>query len=547
MDYLWWRDGIIYQIYPRSFADSNGDGIGDLNGITARLGFLEKLGIDAIWLSPINPSPDVDFGYDVSNYTGVDPKYGSMADFDALVEAAHRYGIRIILDLVLNHTSDQHPWFLEARKSRDNPYRDWYIWRDPRPGGGPPNNWESSFGGSGWQFDLATGQYYFHMFYPQQPDLNWRNPAVRSAILDVFRFWLEKGVDGFRLDVFNVYFKHAELLSNPVQFGLRGFDRQQHLYDINQPEMLPLLQEIRTLLDAYPERYAVGETFLDVPAVYPAFLRKGLSPAALAARYCGADRLHATFNFEFLGSPWRPGSFLQAIERWQEALGAVDWPTYVLNNHDNPRSATRFGRGEEDERLKVAAALLLTQRGTPYLYYGEEIGMRDISLRRDQILDPIGRRYWPVFKGRDGCRAPMQWDNSRNAGFSLADQTWLPLHPDYPVRNLAAQAADPDSLYNFYRLLIQLRRKCPALRQGMFQPLTFAPRSVLAYLRQSENQAVLVALNFSQKAQPLELGGALARCSWRLLLSNQRETLEAHSFSTLVLKPNEACILEQVV
>jgi alpha-glucosidase len=545
MDYLWWRDGIIYQIYPRSFADSNGDGIGDLNGITARLGSLEKLGIDAIWLSPINPSPDVDFGYDISDYTGVDPKYGSMADFDTLVEAAHRCGIRIILDLVLNHTSDQHPWFLEARKSRDNPYRDWYIWRDPRPGGGPPNNWESSFGGSGWQFDPATGQSYFHMFYPQQPDLNWRNPAVRTAILDVFRFWLEKGVDGFRLDVFNVFFKHAELLSNPVQFGLRGFDRQQHLYDINQPEMLPLLQEIRALLDAYPERYAVGETFLDVPAVYPAFLRKGLSPAGLAARYCGTDQLHATFNFEFLGSPWRPGSFLQAIKCWQEALGADGWPTFVLNNHDNPRSATRFGTGEEDERLKVAAALLLTQRGTPYLYYGEEIGMRDISLRRDQILDPIGRRYWPVFKGRDGCRAPMQWDSSQNAGFSPADRTWLPLHPDYPVRNMAAQEADPDSLYNFYRRLIQLRRECPALRGGMFQPLTSTPRTVLTYLRQSENQAVLVALNFSPKSQQLVLGGELARCSWRLLLSNRRETLEAHSFSTLALRPNEACILEQ--
>ncbi|HZW03594.1 MAG TPA: alpha-glucosidase, partial [Anaerolineaceae bacterium] len=375
-DFLWWRDGIIYQIYPRSFADSNADGIGDLNGITARLDYLQDLGIDAIWLSPINPSPDVDFGYDVADYLDIDPKFGTMADFDRLLAEAHGREIRIVLDLVLNHTSDRHPWFQQARSGRDNPYRDWYIWSDPAPGGSPPNNWASRFGGSGWELDPATGQYYFHMFYKEQPDLNFRNPAVRQAVLDVFRFWLEKGVDGFRLDVFNVYYKDADFRPNPARIGLIGWDRQFHRYDYDQPEMLPMLADIRALLDSYPERYAVGETFEASPAQ--------------AAAYTGADRLHATFNFRFTGCPWQPRCFLKAVQDWESALSVDDWPNYVLNNHDVPRSATRFGAGENDERLKVAATMLLTLRGTPFLYYGEEIGMRDISLPRAEILDPVG-------------------------------------------------------------------------------------------------------------------------------------------------------------
>ena len=258
--FLWWRDGIIYQIYPRSFADSNGDGIGDLQGIIGRLEYLSELGIDAIWLSPIYPSPDVDFGYDVAHYTDVDPKFGTLEDFQQLVDESRRHNIRIILDLVLNHTSDQHPWFLESRKSKDNPYHDWYLWKDSKPGGGPPNNWQAVFGGSGWQYDPHLDQYYYHMFYKEQPDLNWRNPDVRAALLNVFRFWLDRGVSGFRLDVFNNYFKDPLFRDNPPRLGIRGFDRQKHIYDTSQPEMYPLLEEIRRLLDQYPESYVVGET-----------------------------------------------------------------------------------------------------------------------------------------------------------------------------------------------------------------------------------------------------------------------------------------------
>ncbi len=529
--YCWWRDGVIYQIYPRSFSDSNSDGIGDLNGIIARLDYLAELGVDALWLSPVNPSPDVDFGYDVSDYNDIDPKFGTLADFDRLLEEAHRRNIRIILDLVLNHTSNQHPWFLQSSQSRENPYRDWYIWRDPSPDGKTPNRWESIFGGRAWEYHSATGQYYYHMFYPQQPDLNWRHPPVRQAMLDVFRFWLERGVDGFRLDVFNMYFKDADFRDNPPALGLRGFDRQKHIYDCNQPEMQGILTEIRALLNQYPDRYAVGETFM-------------AAGAQDAARYTGETQLHATFNFDFLFSPWKPARFLQAIQTWDQALGVNDWPTYVLNNHDQPRSATRYARGADDERLKVAATLLLTQRGTPYLYYGEEIGQRDIRLRRDQIMDPVGKRYWPFNKGRDACRAPMQWDAAAHAGFSAAEP-WLPPHPDYPTRNVVAQRGDPNSLLNFYKQLIALRKKYAALRSGLFQPITFEPRAVLGYLRETSDQTALVALNFSRRPQRLMLGGSLAKKSWQLLLSNRREKLDETRFSSIALAPDEACILLQ--
>jgi len=527
---LWWRDGAIYQIYPRSFADSTGSGIGDLNGIISHLDYLQELGIDALWLSPFFPTPDVDFGYDISDYTAVDPRFGTLEDFDRLVSAARQRGIHLVLDMVLNHTSDQHPWFQESRKSKENAFSDWYMWRDPRPGSKFPNNWQSIFGGPAWEFEPARRQYYYHMFYKQQPDLNWRNPNVRRALLDVLRFWLERGVAGFRLDVFNVYFKHADYLDNPAKFGLRGFDRQRHLYDTDQPEMIPLLAEMRELVDSYPERYLVGETFLSSPQV--------------AARYAAPNLLHASFNFEFMAWRWHPKLFLRAIQRWEDALDADAWPNYVLNNHDMRRSASRYGRGEDDERLKVAAALLLTQRGTPFLYYGEEIGMRDISLTRAEIKDPVGKRYWPFYKGRDGCRSPMQWDDTQNAGFT-SGEPWLPVHPNYVHRNAAAQRSDPGSLFHFYRQLLALRRQYPAMVKGMFQPLTFDPRSVLGYLRQTTDQTILVALNFSNRPVKLILGSEMTRANWGLLLSNQRDTLDASPGSSLRLAPNEACILLQ--
>ncbi len=531
----WWHDGVIYQIYPRSFADSNGDGIGDLPGITARLDYLAELGVDALWLSPFFPSPDVDFGYDVANYTDVDPQYGTLADFDALIAAAHARGLHIILDMVLNHTSDQHPWFQESRKSKDNPYRDWYLWR------AKPNNWQSVFGGGGWQLDPLTGEYYFHMFFKQQPDLNWRNPAVRQAILDVFRFWLDRGVDGFRLDVFNAYFKHADLPDQPTAFGLRGFDRLKHVYDMDQPEMMPLLQELRALLAAYPgDRYVVGETFL--------------SSAEKAARYTGIDRLHAAFNFEFLNAPFEPRRMMRLINHWEHLLGEQDWPNYVLNNHDITRTATRWHTGEKDDKLKMAALLLLTLRGTPFLYYGEEIGMRDLRIRRkSEIQDPVGRVYYPFFVGRDGCRSPMQWNGAINAGFCPPNvHPWLPVHADHVTRSLASQRVEPDSLWHFYQQLLAIRKRCAAITQGIFLPIAPDSRVLLAYVRQSKEQTLLVAINFSSREQGLVLGRELNQAHWRVLISSRRPELAEQENPQLLhggllhLRGHEAMLLEKV-
>jgi alpha-glucosidase len=522
--YLWWRDGVIYQIYPRSFMDTNGDGIGDLNGITSKLGYLNTLGIDAIWLSPIYPSPNVDFGYDVSDYTGIHPQFGSMSDFERLVDEAHRLKIHVILDLVLNHTSNQHSWFIQSCQSKNNTYRDWYLWRNQ------PNNWQSVFGGKGWELDSASGEYYFHMFYKEQPDVNWRNPELKKAMLEVLRFWLDKGVDGFRLDVFNAYFKRSDFMDNPPKFGIRGFDRQEHINDIDQPEMMPLLGEFRSLLDAYSERYMVGETFLN--------------GAEKAATYCGSDKLHAAFNFEFLRSRWHPKEFLNTIQRWENILPPEVNPNYVLNNHDVPRSATRYGRGENDERLKILAALLLTQRGTPFIYYGEEIGMRNVRVTRHQIQDSVGKRFWPFYSGRDGCRSPMQWNASKNAGFSQG-KPWLPLHSNYMERNVLTQKEDPDSLYCFYRQLIQLRRQEKALRQGIFLALTYEPRFILAYMRKLEGETILIVMNFGWRQMRFFLGSELNRAHWRVLLSNKSfELTEDHS-GQLLLKPEQVVILKQ--
>lgn len=537
-NYLWWRDGIIYQIYPRSFADSNGDGIGDLDGITARLDYLQDLGVDALWLSPIYPSPDVDFGYDISNYTDVDPKFGSLEGFDRLTNEAHKRGLRVILDLVLNHTSDQHPWFIESRKSKSNPFRDYYLWREPKQNGDPPNNWLSVFGGGGWELDPGTGQMYFHMFYKEQPDVNWRNPQVRQYMLDVFKFWLDRGVDGFRLDVFNAYLKHPDLLDNPPA-GLKlrpesllPFFRMQHVHDMDSPDLVPLLGEIRQILDSYGDTYVVGETFLGGPET--------------AAGYTGSDRLHAAFNFDFLRCSWWARAFFQSIQGWDSLLGPDGWPNYVLNNHDTVRSATRFVRGEDDDRLKVAAAMMLSLRGTPFMYYGEEIGMRNISLTRDQIKDPIGRRFWPISVGRDGCRAPMQWSAAPNAGFAPPHtETWLPLHPDYQTRNVMNQQADPDSLLNWYKRLIALRKAHPALRTGSFVPLTQGTNFVLAYLRPVESETVIVALNFSSRRQRLVLGPEQAGRTWSLLLSNRRSSMVPVESDVIPLEPYEAIFLRQ--
>ena len=527
-DWLWWRDGVIYQVYPRSFQDSGNDGLGDLRGIISRLDYLQELGVSAIWLSPFYPSPDKDFGYDIADHSAVDPRFGTLQDFNELVDQSHARGIRLILDLVLNHTSDQHPWFMESRASRDNPRRDWYIWREK------PNNWISYFGGKAWKFDPLTGEYFLHLFTQDQPDLNWRNLAVRQAQLDVVRCWLERGVDGFRLDVFNTYFKDAELRNNPAKFGISTVLTQVQKYNLDQPEMLPLLAEFRSILDTYPQRYSVGET--------------EHATAQKAAAYCGTDRLHAAFSFELvgfggLGVRWNPRWIMERFQERERAFTkSALWPTTVTGNHDVKRPATRFSRREDDAMAKIAMFLLLTLRGTPFLYYGDEIGMRDLVLSRDEIMDPVGKAYWPFMKGRDGCRSPMQWDNSPQAGFSRA-QPWLMVHPNYTLRNVAAQRQDPLSILNLTKNLIALRKHIPALLQGAMVFSKIGLPRILVYERALPNQRLLCLCNFHKKPLKLEIG-SLGNFNQLLLSTHpERQTL---SFPILELQPFEACLLLEV-
>ncbi len=527
----WWQEAVFYHIYLRSFSDSDGDGLGDLPGLINRLDHLKgqpsSLGVDAIWLSPFYPSPDKDFGYDVADYCAVDPRYGSMEDFDRLIEEAHQRGIRILIDLVFNHSSDQHAWFQESSSSRESSKHDWYIWRDARSENRPPNNWASIFGGKAWEWNKQRQQFYYHMFLPEQPDLNWRNAEVQEAMMNVVRFWLERGVDGFRLDVFNLWFKHEDMPDNPKKLGLRGYERQNHLYDIDQPEMHPALQRFRRILDDYGERTSVGE-----------FLGPDLETAA---SYCHDKELHMAFNFNFTWCPWKPSAFHQAILKWEAALSDEGWPCYVLSNHDGPRRhISRYGGRHPDKIGKVAASMLLTLRGTPFLYYGEEIGMPDMPLKRSQLKDPISRKYWPIHS-RDQGRAPMQWDDTINAGFSYGNP-WLPVHPEYRGRNVAGQINAPHSMLSFYRNLIRLRRRTPALQLGSYLPLQRKAKDGLLYLRHHSSGDALIGLNFKSKPIRMRFDREPTSASWTLAMSSDPNSNAKISNGELELSPFEAVI-----
>lgn len=495
----WWRSAVFYEIYVRSFQDSNGDGVGDLPGIIQRLDYLndgtpDSLGVDALWLTPINPSPMFDFGYDVSDYCEVDPLFGTLADLDRLVAEAHRRNIRIILDLVPNHTSHLHPWFQASRRARTDPHRDWYVWRDPAPDGGPPNNWVSSFGGPAWTLDPTTGQYYLHSFLAEQPDLNYRNPAVAQAMADVIAFWLDRGIDGFRVDVIHKMVKDAQLRDNPPpapeeDHPIRHYGGLKHIYDEDQPEVHDIIRSWRRILDRYGPRVMVGEVYLfDLQRL---------------ARYYGSghDELPLAFNFSFLWSPWDAAAFREQVDRMEALLPPAAQPTYVLSSHDAPRYRTRFGDSTwGDARARVAALMLLTLRGTPFLYYGEEIGMRDVVIPLERIRDPVGKRFPAV--GRDPERTPMQWDPAPGAGFTTAATSWLPLASDFATVNVAAQAQDPRSHLSFYRRVMWYRKRATALTQGTYRRLE-GPPDTFVYLREHDAQRLLIALNFA--AQPRKL------------------------------------------
>ncbi len=516
----WWERAVIYQIYPRSFQDSDGDGVGDLRGIEQRLDYLVELGIDAIWLSPIFPSPMADFGYDVADYCGIDPLFGNLEYFDRLLAAAHQRGLKLLLDLVPNHSSDQHPWFLESRSSRDSPKRDWYIWRDPVPGAKgerlPPNNWISDFGGSAWEWDEATGQYYLHAFLKEQPDLNWRNPEVRAAMLDVIRFWFDPGVDGFRIDVLWHLIKAEGLPDNPVNPDYRPEMGEKlkvlQTHSTHQPEVHDLAAEMRALADDYGDRLLVGEIVL---------------PLEELMHYYGRERpgVHLPFNFQLVEAPWNAADLRRMIADYEAALPHGGWPNWVIASHDYPRIAARLGEAQ----ARVAAMLLLTLRGTPTLYQGDELGIGKVEIPPNKVRDPKELREPGIGLGRDPSRTPMAWDSSPHAGFITAEP-WLPLHADWQSRNVAAQSGDPASMLSLYRALLRLRRAEPALSIGAIKLIESGP-DLLAYERRHGDTRLAIALNLSDEPCPINMPG-------KPLLS----TLDLRPLVTM-LRPNEGVIV----
>ncbi len=568
----WWQKAVFYQIYPRSFADGNGDGIGDLRGMIQRLDYLQDLGIDAIWLSPHYPSPQFDCGYDIADYTDVASEYGTLAEFREFLDGAHRRSLRVILDLVLNHTSDQHRWFLESKSSRDNPKRDWYIWRDGRDDD-PPNNWNSTFGGSAWEYDPQTDQYYYHFFFKQQPDLNWRNPEVRAAMWDAVRFWLDMGVDGFRLDAIGTIFEHPDLPDHPVKKSMIELAAARELattpaerealaaeweamfaYQVEQPGMHELMQELRRVVDEFDDRMLVGEN------------------EEIAYHGNGHNELHMVFNFPLMKTRRLTPEWIRANQRQRLAeLAAISpdaWPCNTLGNHDASRVKSHYGDGVHDDELaRLHLALLLTLRGTPFLYNGEEIGMTDLLLQdiaqfRDQLGVWVYRSLTEELKlpaafalrraaevSRDRARTPLQWANAANAGFSPAGiATWLPVNPNYAQGvNVADQQDDPGSLLNFYRRMLRLRKATPALIAGDYTPIHEEATDYLAFLRRlpaAEGPSCLVVLNFSERPQTLHF--ELDAVGVRRLFSSRERGSGHDDLAQLYLGPYEAYIGELV-
>ena len=500
----WWRGAAIYQVYPRSFQDSNGDGIGDLKGITQRLPYIASLGVDAVWISPFFTSPMKDFGYDVSDYCDIDPMFGRLADFDAMLSEAHRLGLKIMIDLVLSHTSDQHPWFIESRSSKTNAKSDWYVWAEPKPDGTAPNNWLSIFGGPAWEWDSTRRQYFMHNFLTSQPDLNFHNMDVQQALLDVTKFWLDRGVDGFRLDTINFYVHDRELRDNPalppemrndtIAPSVNPYNYQEHLYDKNRPENLAFLERFRALLNQYPAATAVGEV---------GDAQIGLQ---IVADYTsGGNKVHMCYAFDFLSpSPVNPDRVKQIVSDFGTA--AVDgWACWAFSNHDVVRHASRleeYGQGAGWPRMLIG--LIGALRGSICLYQGEELGLGEADVAFEDLQDPYGIRFWPKFKGRDGCRTPMVWDNTEpNAGFSNG-RPWLPVSAEQAASAVSVQEHDAGSMLNHYRTFLNFRRSHPALVKGEIA-FTHADEHVLAFTRTYGNEKMLCVFNFTNASQTLQL------------------------------------------
>ena len=509
IDKDWWRGAVIYQIYPRSFQDQNGDGVGDLVGITSRLDYVADLGVDAIWLSPVFTSPMKDFGYDVSDYRGIDPSFGTLEDFDRLVQKAHSLGLKVIIDQVISHSSDKHAWFAESRQSRTNPRADWYVWADPKPDGTPPNNWLSIFGGSAWQWDSRRMQYYLHNFLVSQPDLNFHNPDVQDALLADMRFWLERGVDGFRLDTVNFYFCSLGLESNPVvkpeDFNastapaVNPYNFQEHLFDKSRPENLDFLKRLRAMMDEYPGRTTVGE------------IGDSQHQLEVMAQYTSGDeRLHMAYTFDYLGGVFSADHFRKSIAM-TEAAAPGGWICLAFSNHDVVRHVSRWAvHGQEAAFTRLAATLLLTMRGSVCLYQGEELGLKEAELAFEDLVDPYGIEFWPQFKGRDGCRTPMVWQaHAANGAFSTANRTWLPVPAEHLLHAVDTQDGVDGSVLEFYRALLAFRKAHPALAKGSIRLLD-APGNVLAFIRETPEERLLCVFNMGEAAATFTLPADLS-------------------------------------
>ncbi len=520
----WWRNGVVYQIYPRSFMDSNGDGVGDLPGITSKLDYLQWLGIDALWLSPIFPSPMKDFGYDVSNYTDIHPLFGTLADFDTLLSEAHKRNLRVLLDLVPNHTSDQHAWFKESRSSRDNPKRSWYIWADAKPDGSPPNNWLAYFGGSAWTWDEATGQYYMHNFLPEQPDLNYRNPDVLEAMLNEIRFWLNRDVDGFRVDVIDRMIKDDQLRDNPMNPDyVEGRDNpmwaQQRVYSEGRPEIKDLIRQFRKVFDEYPDRVMIGE------------IAYSTDPTLIAGYYGDNDLIHLPFNFAPIMLKWDAAQFRAFVDAYEAVLPPGCQPNYVLGNHDMERIASRVGPAQ----ARVGAMMLLTLRGTPFIYQGEELGMLNGDIKPEQYQDPQGIN---TGVSRDFERTPIHWSAAPYAGFSTVEP-WLPVAPDYTILNVESEKHDPRSMLSLYRALLTFRRDSAALLAGRYQSHE-SPEGTFVYKRTHADENLLIALNFTNQDKIITLP---AFDQGETILSTHMDRSEIEDLSALTLRANEGVLI----
>jgi len=532
----WWRGGVIYQVYPRSFQDSNGDGIGDLPGIIARLDHIASLGVDCIWLSPITKSPQADMGYDVSDYCEIDPLFGSLEDFDTLVTQAHARGLKVIMDQVVSHTSDQHAWFKESRLSRTNARADWYVWADPLPDGSPPNNWPAVFGGSVWEWNGTRRQYYLHNFLISQPDLNFHNPAVQDAVLDVMRFWLERGVDGFRLDTVNYYFHDQQLRSNPANpveehlpLATSPYEMQIHQYSKSQPENLDFLRRVRVLLDQFPGTTSVGEVGDSHQSV------------ELMAQYTsGGDTLHMCYGFDFLGHEFTAEHFRSRIEKFF-AIGPDGWPCWSFSNHDVPRHVSRWAEHALNPRdlADQTAALVLSLRGSVCLYQGEELGLPETELLFEELTDPRGIRFWPQDKGRDGCRTPIPWDEGNPPNGFTTGTPWLPVKPPQSTLNVAGQQADPGSTLAFYRTILAWRKAHPVLALGDIGFFDLA-EPILAFRRATEAGAMLCVFNLSPNEQAVAVSGLhegtmLEPVSERAVLADATLRLGANGYAFIAI------------